>query len=237
MSNGTATGHTSILRKLLLTVMIVGASGSTIGAGTFASYNATTSNSAVAFDTGYLVLSNTTPVTNTACFSYGASTSFTNSNSNASCDSVFTTNKTNLKPGDTATSVNFTLQNKGNLAAGSMSLYRSACATATNNGSGFHGAGNPCDALAIMVQETQSDFTTNVKCWYPVVAAGACTMDASANVSDIGVAASPVAVTSASLAVDDIKYYTVTIQLPSTASDNTVQGMQTSFSLTWQLQQ
>src|SRR5688572_14008317 len=107
--------------------MIIGASGGTIGAGTFASYNASTGTSG-SFDTGYLVLSNLTPVTSTACFSYGATASgFSNSNSNTACDSVFATNKTNIKGGDAAATVNFTMQNKGDVAAGAMKLYRSAC--------------------------------------------------------------------------------------------------------------
>jgi predicted ribosomally synthesized peptide with SipW-like signal peptide len=234
LNKGVSATHPSLLRKLLLTLMIIGASGSTIGAGTFASYNASAASSG-SFDTGYLVLSNTTSATNTACFSYGTSLgNFSNSNSNSSCDSVFTTDKTNLKPGDTAATVNFTMQNKGDIAASSMKLYRSTCAV-SNTATGFHGSGDPCDVLSITIQEKDIN-GNNVKCWLPV-ATPTCTQTATTNISDLGTSASPLTVSSGTVAVDDIKYFTVTIQLRSDVTDSLVQGRQAAFSLTWMLEQ
>ena len=57
MSTRAAAAQTSLVRKILLTIMMIGASGSTFGAGTFASYNATARNNGT-FDTGVLALSN-----------------------------------------------------------------------------------------------------------------------------------------------------------------------------------
>jgi hypothetical protein len=234
--NRPATGQTSLVRKLLLTLMIVGASGSTIGAGTFASYNATTRNNAANFDTAYLALSNKTG-TNTACFSYGtlSAGAFSNGNDNPSCDSVFTSNNTNVKPGDTAATVNFTMTNASDVTVSALKLYRSVC-TAGNSGA-VNGTGNPCDALAITVQETQSDHTTPIRCWFPTQTAGSCAMTADDNITDLNVAASPLTVTTGSLAVNAAKYYVFTVQLPSSASDSTIQGRSAAFSLTWQLEQ
>ena len=237
MSENTHARHPSLVRKLLLTLMILGASGSTIGAGTFASYNASTGTSG-SFDTGYLALGNQTGLTsvmNTACFSYGATPSgFSNSNSNTACDSVFTTNKTNIKGGDAAATYNFTMQNKGDVAASAMKLYRSAC-TAGNNGS-VNGTGNPCDALTITVQETTAGFGSAVKCWFPTTAT-TCTASATDNVSDLATISSPLAVSSGTIAVNDLRYFTISIQLPGSATNAEVQGRSAAFSLTWSLEQ
>jgi hypothetical protein len=239
-----ATHNTSLLRKLLLTLMIVGASGSTIGAGTFASYNASTAN-AGNFDTGALALGDKVGASSTTCYSWGTTSAtppanFTNNNSNTSnCDSIFTTTITNKKSGDAELTVNMTLTNKGDLTASDLSVF-AACAAPTNNGSTtIHGGGDPCDVLSIMIQETNSSFT-NPNCKFPTVSAGACTVDADQTVADLELDADTAQSLSAgSIAPNASKYYVVRIQIPTTAVDtsSSVQGMATSFSLTWQLEQ
>src|SRR3954447_20209888 len=97
----------SKLRKILFAVAAFGGVATAVGAGTFASFTASTSNAASTFQTGTLVLSNQ-KASATACLSTGGST--TDTNANAACDQPFAV--TLAKPGDTA-NVDITLVDSG----------------------------------------------------------------------------------------------------------------------------
>jgi len=140
----TQPGRGSRSRKLLLLLLVVGAIG-TIAAGTFASFNAATSNGGNTFQTGTILLSNSVNA-GSACFSYNAAT-FTNNNSNPSCDAFV--NATNVKPGDPAGSAVISLADTGTLDGNLNMLV--GCSVGTPLA--IHGsAATLCSYLAITIQ-------------------------------------------------------------------------------------
>ena len=239
------TGHTSLLRKVLLTVMIIGATGSTLSAGTFASYNATTTRSSSSFETGALVLSDITPVTNTLCYSAGGGpgTTFGNGNANG-CDAVF--NLTNQTPSTTVSTQRVTLKNEGDLNPTKVQLASTGACTNSETGSGYHGGGDLCAALRFSIQEyTTSAFTTKVtSCVYPAATNAVCATTPAGVVSTFTSAhpeVSPLDVNTNGAATSGMnvgvqRFFLISISLPTTAGQTT-QGMAASFGFTWQLTQ
>ena len=237
------TGHTSILRKVLLTIMIVGATGGTLSAGTFASYNATTTRSST-FETGALVLSDLTPVTNTLCYSAGggAGTTFSNGNVN-DCDAVF--NLTNQTPSTTVSTQRVTLKNEGDLNPTKLQLASTGACTNTETASGYHGGGDLCAALRFSIQEyTTSAFTTKVtSCVYPAATNAVCATTPAGIISTFTstYATTPLDVNTNGAATSGMivgaqRFFLISISLPTTAGQTT-QGMAASFGFTWQLAQ
>jgi DNA-binding protein YbaB len=161
------------VRKLLLAVLLVSLAGSAFGAGTFATFNASTTNAGSTFATGTLVLSNKVNSQVTACFSTGAG-STTDTNSNAACNSLFAT--TVSKPSDTAT-VDLDLQGVGTLSASKLVLFAASACASTQNlvATPYTGTGDLCEQTQLTVQETASNHTTAQRCWYGGVGAGTIT--------------------------------------------------------------
>jgi hypothetical protein len=160
------------VRKILLAMLLVSLTGSAFGAGTFASFNATTTNGGSTFATGSLVLSNKTTDKNntvTTCLSTGGSN--TDSNSNAvGCGVLF--NTTVAKPGDTAT-MDLDLVGAGSLSATKLQAFASAaCADTQNAVATYTGTGNACAQTQLTIQEYTSstnrtgNTTTGGNCWY-----------------------------------------------------------------------
>jgi hypothetical protein len=234
----TTTGRPRILRstfnKMMVSVMVLASVG-TLASGTLASFNATTTNANNTFQTGTIALSDN--VAAQTCLSYGtlnASNQFTNNNANGSCNSVAFAAA--AKPGDPATTANFTLKNVGSLPGATLTVAGSACVT-TNNAESFHGAGDLCVQLVIAVQEMDSAFATNKQCVYPTTAV-ACPLT---NTISSFQTASPVtagftAGLAASGSAGDTRYFQVLIQLPA-SSANAFQGRVATFSITWELDQ
>ncbi|MCU1374816.1 MAG: hypothetical protein JWO68_2102 [Actinomycetia bacterium] len=161
------------VRKLLLAVLLVSLAGSAFGAGTFATFNASTTNAGSTFATGTLVLSNKVNSA-TTCLSTGAgSTTDTNANS-AGCGTLFTT--TVSKPGDTAT-VDLDLQGVGTLSASKLSLFAASLCASTQNlvATPYTGTGDLCEQTQLTVQETAANHTTAQRCWYGGFGAGTIT--------------------------------------------------------------
>ena len=219
--------------KVLIVVGVLALIGG--GAGTFATFNATTTNAGNTFATGTLVLSNT--IGATTCLSTGGGN--TNSNTNSTgCAKFF--NTTISKPGDIS-GANLTLQNVGSIAATVASLTKSACTTVDNPSKTFHGTGDLCGALNFYVQEwSNSGFSTPFKCWYGGGTASTC--DATFATSpallsgfssaDISVGPSSPPAFAATTHTGDTRWFTVAVQLPSTAGNN-MQGRQGQIDLTW----
>ena len=238
------TGHTSLLRKVLLTIMIVGATGSTLSVGTFASYNATTSSSAT-FETGALVLSDITPVTNTLCYSAGGGPGTTFGNGNANdCDAVF--NVSNQTPSTTVSTQRVTLKNEGDLNATKLQLASTGACANTETASGYHGGGDLCAALRFSIQEyTTSAFTTKTtSCVYPASTSAVCATTPAGVISTFTSTypdATPLDVNTNGAATSGMnvgveRFFIISISLPTTAGQTT-QGMAASFGFTWQLAQ
>jgi hypothetical protein len=162
------------VRKLLLAVLLVSLAGSAFGAGTFATFNASTTNAGSTFATGTLVLSNKVNST-TTCLSTGAGTNTDTNANSAGCGTLFAT--TVSKPGDTAT-VDLDLQGVGTLSATKLQLFAaSLCATTQNTAATpYTGTGDLCEQTQITVQESTSAANrtagTASRCWFGGVGAG-----------------------------------------------------------------
>jgi predicted ribosomally synthesized peptide with SipW-like signal peptide len=229
------------LRKILIAVVLIGAVASTAGAGTFASFNATTTNSSGTFQTGTIVLSNTKTGGTGTCFSYGASaTSFSNGNANA-CDSLFTFSSNN-KPSATVYSVNLTMQALGTINASAFKVYASTACASTNDGGSYHGNGDLCSFLKISIQEYDSGFSTPTSsCVFPVSAGASCAATPAGGLDTFSSTyTSSGALGLGTMNATTSKYYKVSLALPNNATggfENAIMGKQASFALGWVLEQ
>lgn len=235
----------SLARKLLLALFLVSLTGSAFGAGTFASFNATTTNAASTFATGSLILSNKVN-TATACLSSGGTGTFTNGNANTSCDALFSALTAN-SPGATAT-VALTLKNEGNVTgATGITGIGTACSFGNTPDTGgatatlYHGNGDPCGYIQIKVQETASDLTTAVKCLYDTDGpnAGACGTGGTVTNFVSTTTGTPMAFNTASVAAGAFRYVVMTLTFPNGAAgaENSYMGRTISFGAQWTLTQ
>ena len=237
-------------KKILISMLVLGALAA-VGGGTYASFNAVTTNPGNTFQTGTILLANDKNHTNangTSCFSYGTLTAgeFTNGNSNA-CSTLVTVAST--KPSATVTTVVLDLKNVGSLN-GTLGM-TTTCASADN----LPASGNRslCDRLAIRIQEcatytngnTSCTTTSTTHCVYS--SNGADTLAACAALGIPGapgtagsltaMAALPASTTVATLNAATEVWYEIDIQLPDTGAgaDNDVQGKTATFAFTWSL--
>lgn len=136
--------------KLLVSAGLLGALGTTVATGTWASFTASSANSAT-FATGTLVLSNQKD-TATACLSAGGGS--TDTNVNSSCDVLFNAtsdaNATSRRPGEGG-SVTMHLRNEGSVA-GTLSVMSAANCTVSNPlDQPISGTGNACNAVQLAI--------------------------------------------------------------------------------------
>ena len=216
---------------MLLSGMVLVASGALVGAGTFASFNAQTKNDGNVLSTGTLVLSNTKQG-GTACLSTAGGT--TDTNSNDSCSTLI--NLTVQKPGDTG-SANLTIKNDGSLAASTLKAFSGACTNSDASSETYHGTGLPCDKVQLYIQQySDAAFTLPSACVY-----GGATVLNTCDFSDAAKTLSAFQTSHSSstnglsvgnLGAGSSRYFKVAVQLPSSA-DNSYQGRQSSFDLTW----
>lgn len=227
--------HSAPVKKLLVAVMLLATVG-TLAGGTLATFNAQTANPSNTFSTGTLVLANTLNA-GTVCYSAGASSgTISNNNVNGSCDSAAFAST--AKPGDSATA-KVILKNSGDLAAATLKLYTAACTNA-NNTETWHGAGNPCSALYFYVEEDDSTWTAK-SCLYGTASGSSCIFQdpGSSTISNFQASHSSSAtalVIPNGLAAGASRYFKIGLMLPS-AADNSYQGRQATFDLTWYLNQ
>ncbi len=224
-------------KRILILLLVVGALG-TLGAGTFATFTAQTTNPNNTFTTGTIVLSQKVN-SNTTCYSTLTSNTggngqgtFTNGNSNPACDSVaFAT----LAAPGSASSANFTVQNNGSLGASSLTLQMTGCST-SNSGASYHGNGDLCSVLGVYVQEYDSTFTTpNGKCALPVNGAANCSTASTTSFATLATAQT----LWTSVAAGQTHYVKVVVVFPDggPGADNAYQGRVATFNATWQLNQ
>ena len=232
----------SLFRKALLTVFLVSLTGSAFGAGTFATFSASTTNAGSTFATGTIVLSNQKNA-ETACISTGADTVIGNDDTDNAfgCSSLFSVNL--RKPGDTAT-VDLTLQNVGTLNATTLQAFRSAvCTSGTAAGSTYTGSADMCANTRILVEEYDDAARTDIDyCWYggsigdevSCTSSGAHTLGsfstaytAAGGGTSLGLGAINAAET---------RYFRITLLIDS-AAGNSVQGRQATFGFTWRIDQ
>lgn len=241
-------------------MLLVSLTGSAFGAGTFASFNASTTNGSSTFSTGTLVLSNAKTSGGT-CLSAtsGNVTDANDGTGNTACDNLFAL--TAAKPGDVA-SADLTLVNAGSVNASTIAAAFSACTSAIVGT--YHGtdATKICDSthgFKIQVQEYTSNTrviaNAVAKCIYPVNTSANCGGTASAaNFAYLGALLSTTK-SSASCSCfgtqvaglpgsNGTRYISLYILLPdngasvvNTLTDNAYQGLSASFNVTWTITQ
>lgn len=237
-------------RKAVIGMMAIGAVAAIAGAGTFASFSATTTNDA-SFKTGRLVLSNTKQ-SGTACFSSGTGANNAEGDANldeneTTCDALFATN---LKPGTTATAgVTLTNGSTGDYT-GVLSIYSlSTCTNEKNDTNENAGSANLCDAAELYIQEyTDATFATPTgNCVWPTMGT-ACDFSPSGTdefsdfLADNGTFATRQQL-AATLATGSSKHYLVAVRLNSAGGfsatgiglDNKYQNKKANLHLTWHL--
>jgi predicted ribosomally synthesized peptide with SipW-like signal peptide len=214
--------------KLLLVVGLLAVVGG--GAGTFASFNAETTNAGNVFATGTMILSNSVNGA-TACLSSAANDA---ANANSSCDVVIDSATINA-PGGTVRSAHLTLENTGTIDATALKFWGTGCASVDGTAS-YTPTGDLCTAAQITVQETGSNFTTPVSCVY-----GGSTVT---NTCDFSAASKTLNALPASGSPSNLgamsaggkRYFVVSMQLPSSAT-NAVQNKKATFGLAWHIDQ
>jgi predicted ribosomally synthesized peptide with SipW-like signal peptide len=208
------------------------------GAGTFASFSASTTNSST-FASGTLVLTDTVGAGST-CYSSGTNATNqvnTDTNDNANCQALFAL--TVKKPNDTSTA-NLTLKNDGSIAASALKAFATGnCADADETSETYHGTGSLCSTLLLSIQDygTDSTRTTAVSCLFGGAAGNVC--DNSNAGSTVGsfmttYPNSGSALGLSTMSAGAFRYLTIGIKFPSTATNN-VQGRKATFGLKWQI--
>jgi hypothetical protein len=152
-----------VTRKILMTLMVMGAMTTAVGAGTFASLTASTTNNTAVFSTGTLVLSDQVATGNT-CFSNGTTPTdggvgtATDVNDNANCDLIFDSvndpTASNKRPGE-STSVALHLQNAGTLLGTLSASSPIDCTDEDPLDQPVPGAlGTGCDSVQLSIEDT-----------------------------------------------------------------------------------
>lgn len=228
--------NASFFRRMLLTLMVIGGVGSTISAGTFASFNAATTNHASTFTSGSLVLSHQVNAA-TACLSTAAAATTDSNDNSAGVGCTASINNTLVKLGDTSQS-NLTISNAGDLA-GQLS-YRASTACATSNNGGYYsGTGDMCAAASMVIQEYTSAARTTPtsSCVFPYSASASCPVLGTAGTAPFqlpSVTPQALGPIGAAGSGTQERWFVVRMQLPNTASD-ALQGRRATFALTWSL--
>ena len=242
-SEKTQESRTRRVKPILVGMLILGAITAAVSGGTFATFNASTSNDAT-ITSGTLLLGNTVNA-GTECMSTNAggappSATITAANTNA-CTALF---NTTLNPTQSGVA-NLTLKNEGNLNAATSSLVATACVSTTNpitvNGTAFSGdtVNAPiCSILQLVVAEVTvsgGNTLTGAGCVYGLagglVPVTNCQYDVTKTVSG---AAGTTAL--GAFTAGTSRFFVVGVKFPDT-NDNRYQGQKAAVSLTWTLNQ
>ncbi len=231
------------VKQYLTMLMVVGivaiASGG--GSGTFASFTAEVSNNGNTFETGTLTLGADAGDTGASCWSTGDG-AVSHTNNTAVCNAIFT--NVNWQPGTAAKKYEITIENGGTVN-GTLSVYATACTHSNASLSAtaqyvYQGTGDPCQAIAISIQQLTSSNTSSTtgSCLLP--ASGSCSTGTV--LSNLGTsvthATSLGTIDASGTSTATKKYFLVTVIFPaSSSSDNEYQGLDASFGLTWHLEQ
>lgn len=246
------------LKKLLLSLVVIGVLGSITTGGTYAVFQNDAYNIHSATASGTLTLSNQVGVA-TTCFSQSGSGSVASGTENwntkestpasAGCDALFTTATLNY-PG-TLVQIHVTLKNTGSVDGKKLYVFMpgasagAGCVASANVTVGaVHGGGNPCTLTPngdlFYIEEDNSSWVAQ-NCKYPA-GAGACSIAGGGTLPDFSTQyytytghkldlGSELANYPA-LKAQDTRYFTIGIQ---EGTDNTLQGETATFSLAWHL--
>lgn len=228
--------NASFFRRVLLTLMVIGGVGSTISAGTFASFNASTTNQTSTISSGSLVLGHKVNAA-TACLSTAGATSTDSNDNSAGLGCTKMINNTLVKLGDTSQS-ELTIFNAGDLA-GQLSYRASTACTSGSNSGLYSGGGDMCSAASMVIQEytTAARTTPTSTCVFPYSTSSACPALGAGGTAPFqlpSVAPQALGPIGAAGSGTQERWFLVKMQLPNTASD-ALQGVRATFALTWTL--
>jgi hypothetical protein len=217
-------------RKILLGLLLLGVTGTAIGAGTFASFSASTTNQTSTFATGTLVLTNKV-ASGSVCSS---ATGGVDTNANAGCDVIFS-GLTNLKPGSTPATADLTIANGGTLTPSALQYALTGCTPDDASGTSVHGSGDPCTAVEVYIQEYDSGFAAPTNsCVFPANGSTPCNTSFSAASDALSNLSTSATTITGGLATS--RYFRIGVQLGSSAG-NSMQGRKADFSFTWSIVQ
>jgi len=221
-------------QKVLLSTGVITALGALGGLGAFASFTAQTRNPGNVFSEGTLVLNNT-KTGGTSCLSTGGGN--TDVNVNNVCDQLLSL--TVKKPGDSGTAT-LAVANGGSIAASVFKVFGPTCTNSDALAESYHGTGNPCSQVQLYIQQySDSLFATPSACLYGGASGVTCDFsDTAKTVSAFTTSynTSSNGLSIGALAAGATAHFKIGVQLPSSA-DNTYQGRQATFDLTWFAQQ
>lgn len=219
------------MKKVLASLIVVGALGCFTITGAYAVLSSETHNARASIASGTLTFSDQVNAA-TACLTYNGPAS--PGNVNSSCDALFPSS-TLMYPGTPAT-VHVTIANTGSIDGGALSVYMPSCTAMTSPGAPTPGGANPCTTggAMIYIEESNAAFTTH-SCLFPS-AGGACAFAGNTMAYFSGTANNAGSAWSLGTgpAAGTSRYFIVGMQLPSTAS-NALQGEEALFNLTWRL--
>lgn len=234
------------MKQYLMLLCVIGIVSVASGSGTFATFNAETTNAGNTFATGAITLGNQVN-TGSLCYSSGGA-----GNANGSCNALWTVGS--WAPGSVADTEKLTLNNTGSIDPTALTMWAPLVTTAGSETGGtlvcnfesytpagasnvYVGTGNPCTGMKIQIQEYDSTFTTaTVSCVFPVDASHVCGSNYAA-LSTMPNSGSPLTVTGG-LAHNTSRYFELTVTYPASAgsADNEYQAQKTHFDLAWQIQ-
>lgn len=246
------------LKKLLLSLVVIGVLGSITTGGTYAVFQNDEYNLNSATASGTLTLSNQVGVA-TACISQNSSGTVASGTENyntaesspasAGCDKYFTTATLNY-PG-TLTQIHVTVKNTGSVVGKKLFVFMPilpgttppvSCSKSTSPSATVIGTGDPCSATGDLfyIEEDNSSWVAQ-KCQYPA-GAGACSIAGGGTLNDFftnyySYTASALDLGSGltaapALQAQESRYFTIGIQ---EGNDNGLQGLTATFSLAWHL--
>lgn len=244
-------------RKALFALFFLGFASNIGGAGTMASFNASTTNAQSTFASGSVVFTNTNEASGKICFSNGTTDNGvganTDDNHNEGCEAAF--NFATRKPGQTATA-ELTLKNEGSLD-GTLKLLvaqhdppgpaglQTACSKTDATDTVYHGTGDICDKLQLTVQRwTDSTRGTPLSCVYGMPSGSSCVLDNAYDLKDFTETAANVSpgISIGTLDADggdDTAWFTITVAFPDggAGADNAFQGLVATMAIQWMLEQ
>ncbi len=221
-------------RRLLVLLVLLGSVGN-LGAATTASFTASTTNPAAQFATGALVLGN--DVGSDAVDESGVcfSTSGVDTDLNeGDCDQLFPVAVN--KPGDTV-EVLLDITNAGNLPGDLTVFAEATCTSAPDLDVPYHGSSDLCEGVQLTIQQSTLDTRlVDDTCVYPTVGA-TCSFDPAKTLEHFTATHTPAnQIDMGELAPDATRFLTISLFMDETL-DNTFQGLQASWTITWFIEQ
>jgi hypothetical protein len=216
------------LKKVILSLLVVGSLSFLTYGGAFALMTGDLVNRGSSVTSGTITFSNQVN-TGTVCISNAGPAS--PGNVNTACDALFTAT-TQMYPGQVATA-KVTIKNTGSIDAKDLAIFMPSCTAAPTPGAPVS-TGDPCGAggAEFYIQETNASWVAS-KCWFPTTAT-TCTLTAdSLNTFDQNYTdTSSLLHLGGGPSASQSRYFIVGMELPSTAA-NTLQGREAVFALTW----